>query len=79
MSNFNDEIGWWLSCQIELFKENDVQKALYEIESEHLKHFPDITEREQNILKEVIPNALKLSFILKNNPKEAEKLVNYLS
>ena len=79
MRDFNNELGWWLDCQSELLKDNDVQKTLYEIEKEHLKNFPDLTEREQTILKEVVSNFLKLSFILKNNPEDTKKLINYLS
>ena len=79
MEKFNDDFSWWFSCQMELFEDNDVQKTLYEIETEHLPNFGNIIEREKTILKEVVSLSLRLSFILKYYPEEAGLLINNLS
>ena len=79
MEKFNDDFIWWFSCQMELFKDNDVQKTLYEIETEHLPNFGNITEREKTILKEVVSLSLRLSFILEYYPEEAGLLINNIS
>jgi len=79
MEKFNDDFSWWFSCQMELFKDNDVQKTLYEIETEHLPNFGNITEREKTILKEVVSLSLRLSFILEYYPEETGVFINNLS
>lgn len=77
LSDFQDELGWWLSDARDFFKEQKIQKELF-----NMTNFAEAGELDENeilLINKVFSETLKLSFILNNNPENVEKLINYLT
>lgn len=77
LSDFQDELGWWLSDARDFFKEQKIQKELFNITN--FAESGELDENEILLIKKVFSETLKLSFILNNNPENVEKLINYLT
>jgi len=75
--HFNDKLGWWLHCQQEIFKDPGTQEEIYHL-IELAEENSGITDEERLLMKNIFKGMLKLSFILNNNPLEADKLIQYL-
>lgn len=77
LSDFQDELGWWLSDARDFFKEQKIQKELFNITN--FAEAGELDENEVKLIKKVFSETLKLSFILNNSPENVEKLINYLT
>ncbi|HAD79026.1 MAG TPA: hypothetical protein DCF99_05980 [Flavobacteriaceae bacterium] len=75
--DFNEKLAVWLAGQNQLFDNQSMQEEVFALIDNDLEHGCLDEEAKQLILK-ILKSTLSLSFILKNNPKDAEKLINYL-
>ena len=75
--NFNEKLAVWLSGQNQLFDDQSIQEEVFALIDNDLEH-GCLDEEAKGLILKILKSTLSLSFILKNNIKDAEKLINYL-
>ena len=76
--DFNEKLAWWLKdTSIFLLDYEDSQERIFDV----LNFNEDLglEDEESEMIQKVFSRMLKLSFIMKNNKEELEKLITYFS
>ena len=76
-NELHEKISLWLRDQRELLNKEGMQEFLFDI-PETLSHLLDQDDKTYCMVKELSHRFLKLSFIMFSNPKEMEKLIEFL-
>ncbi|GEM_PF-2223883 len=75
--DFNEKLAIWLQGQSLLFDEESTQENIFTLIDNDLEH-GCLDDEAKTLIMKLLKSSLSLSFILKNNQKDAEKLINYL-
>ncbi|WP_313373780.1 hypothetical protein [Chishuiella sp.] len=75
--DFNEKLAVWLAGQNQLFEDQSIQEEVFSLIDNDLEH-GCLDEEAKVLILKILKSTLSLSFILKNNIKDAEKLIKYL-
>lgn len=75
--DFNQQLANWLMDNQLLFQENTIQQSVFNM-IVNTDDFNLLNEDDKKLVLRILELSLSLSFTLKNNPTQADALINYL-
>ena len=75
--DFNEKLAIWLSGQEMLFEDDSFQENVFALIENDLDH-GCLDDNSKELILKLLKATLSLSFIIKNNRTEADKLIKYL-